>query len=73
MATTATRPQAGQARPRSHANTPLCAALALIARHRREHARRLAAAIRQHQQPPRQAIQPAGRQQTSVTGQETTP
>ena len=51
---------------------PLCAAFALIAWHRREQTRTLAAAIRQHQQSPRQVTHPAGRQETSLTRQETT-
>jgi putative oxidoreductase len=49
----------------------LSAAFALIAWHRREQTRSLAAAIRQHQQSAR-ATQPAGRQETSLTGRETT-
>ena len=50
---------------------PLCAAFAFIAWHRRDQARSLVAAIRRHQQLPRQVTQPAGRQETSLTGQET--
>lgn len=50
---------------------PLCAAFGLIAWYRREQTSRLAAAIRQHHQPPWQATQPAGRQGTTLTGQET--
>lgn len=50
----------------------LCVAFTLIAWHRREPTRGLAAAIKQHVQPPGQVTQPAGRQETSSTGQEAT-
>ena len=50
----------------------LCAAFAFIAWHRRMQARSLTAAIRQHQQSPRQVIQPVGRKETTLTGQEST-
>jgi|GEM_PF-304167 len=51
---------------------PLCAAFALIAWQRREQTRSLAAVIGRHQRLPRQVTQPARRQETSLTRQETT-
>lgn len=51
---------------------PLCAAFAFIAWYRREQTSSLTAAIRRHRQAPRQLTQPAGRQDTSLTRQETT-
>jgi putative oxidoreductase len=51
---------------------PLGAAFALLAWYRREQTRSLGAAVRQQRQSPRQVTRPAGRQESSLTGQETT-
>jgi len=52
---------------------PLCAAFTLIAWHRREQIRSWSRPSRYSQQLLRQVRQPAGRSETSLTGQDTTP